>query len=296
VLVSLLVNYSLGEGSCGEKLAVDSIPVWNETLFWPYTLGNTTVVGYNNVTGYVEYLGHDEAEVCPADHKKECCVCSPDGCDDRKSPKYCPPDQRPCDGTYFCTFVNPVQNAEIVPQKVKPDPNVMPPMSRNNILQRAVGWIAHSFPYAGNGVGDCNFETCGEEDTTNGCPNKRYISVCNGLVAMAWRVPNETPDNSSSYCVDCHDLLPGDGIHLQSHWIMFMQWTDGYKQARVWQMGGSHGKANEAYYEINDLHYCRRRRNIINETVHETPCRPYSGVNSLINPYVVSDPSLLANV
>jgi hypothetical protein len=238
------------------------------------------------------YTGANEAEICPPDHKKECCPCGSSSCDEHHTSN-CPRGRRPCLDTYFCDLVAP-QNSEtpksttLTPNKKKPDYE-FEPMTRNNILQRAVGWIAHSFPYANDGVAVCNFETCGQSDNNNGCPSKRYQSVCNGLVAMAWRTNNETPDNATSYCVDCHKLLPGDGMHLESHWIMFLNWTEGYQKAKVWQVGGGKGKANEAYFEIQDLHFCRRRRLIIGENItDEVPCNTSSDLkNTFINKYNV---------
>lgn len=274
--------------SCGEKeLIEEGIPLWNETLFWPYNLGNKTVVTYNS-EGYVMYTGQNEAEICPPSHKKACCPCGRSSCDQHHA-SGCARGRRPCEDKYFCDLVaakNSVAPKPVVPQK-KPDYQ-FEPMTRNNILQRAVGWIAHSFPYANDGVGVCNFETCGQSDTNNGCPSKRYQSVCNGLVAMAWRVDNETPDNATSYCVDCHKLLPGDGIHLEKHWIMFLDWEDGYQKAKVWQVGGGKGKANQAYFYIKDLHFCRRRRSIIGENItDEVPCNDSGLENVEINKYNV---------
>jgi hypothetical protein len=274
--------------TCGEPspLLGEAIPTWNETLTWPFMLGNISVVGYSE-NGTVIYTGNNEANICPPAHKQECCPCNAPSCDD-DPPVNCPRGRRPCKFDYFCDLVEPVTTSvasakPIIPEKKKqPDTFQLEPMTRRNLLQRAVGWVAHGFPYANDGVGECNFETCGENDTTNGCPNRRYVSVCNGLIAMSWRVNNNSPDNATSYCVDCKKLIPGDAIAFESHWIMFLGWSQPYTHAKVWQMGGGPGKANEAYTYLQDVHFCRRRRLVIGENVtDETPCNDSSidGIN-----------------
>eukprot|EP00295_Goniomonas_pacifica_P037910 CAMPEP_0175954580 /NCGR_PEP_ID=MMETSP0108-20121206/32002_1 /TAXON_ID=195067 ORGANISM="Goniomonas pacifica, Strain CCMP1869" /NCGR_SAMPLE_ID=MMETSP0108 /ASSEMBLY_ACC=CAM_ASM_000204 /LENGTH=272 /DNA_ID=CAMNT_0017281301 /DNA_START=145 /DNA_END=963 /DNA_ORIENTATION=+ len=241
-------------------------PSWAlASLRFPYT------ATHKGGDGGAMYSGNNEAEACPSQNTYECCKCY-GPCESKKSHQNCPTGKhrKACKGKHFCRFVPPSGgdleegNSTAVTNQL---PNGdLPPMRRSNILERAVGWVANGYGYTGT----YTFETCGSHDD-NSCPSKRYVEVCNGLVAMAWRVNNESPDQATSIEIPCKNnkkvLKPGDALHLKGHWIMFRGWTE-HGTMRIWQMGGiGWGKANEAYEEFKAgaIKYCARRKNIIED-------------------------------
>ena len=137
--------------------------------------------------------------------------------------------------------------------------------TRRNILQRAIGWLAFHVPYGGQ-CHSSTFkwtvpETCAEDDNPS-CPQYTHTSVCNGLVNMAWGVPNTILGKYSEH-INCTDLRPGDQVALNArkgglaHQFIFRNWVKKpLGNMRVYQMGGEHGAANVDTLQFPPRKFC----------------------------------------
>ena len=150
-----------------------------------------------------------------------------------------------------------------------------PPITRRQIIERALGWVTNGFTYGtfnhSNGGGTP--ETCGSEDEKE-CPQYSYEAVCNGLLEMSWKSDdtNTGPGKSKSWPptkIDCLDVRPGDWLHIGHHMQMFRRWINGSgigKEFVLYQMGGGWGKANAVVKKFSTAYNpCYRRPNIIND-------------------------------
>jgi hypothetical protein len=157
----------------------------------------------------------------------------------------------------------------------------MRPISRLEILQRAVVWLANSFEYKFyNYTQDrprANLEGCAEASVRaepTDCPRPwnagDYLSDCSGFVGMAWKTTTRIPapihfkSPTVSKQINCKDLRPGDAILVgTSHIILFREWRAGSPgkgplEYTGWQMGGEKGKANRIYAKItSETCHCR---------------------------------------
>jgi len=134
--------------------------------------------------------------------------------------------------------------------------------TRENILQRAIGWLAVHTPYLSCGTPKTRFtaiETCAQGDPEE-CPQYTHTASCEGFIHMAWGMPGAPHDNPPGFknltaYIEYTSLKPGDAVSIHSskgdepHVIMFREWID-TKQVggafRLYQMGGEHGAANMA--------------------------------------------------
>eukprot|EP00035_Acanthoeca_spectabilis_P038317 m.52169 g.52169 ORF g.52169 m.52169 type:complete len:397 (+) comp9086_c0_seq2:79-1269(+) len=152
-----------------------------------------------------------------------------------------------------------------------------PPITRRQIIERALGWVTNGFNYGifNRSEGGNTPETCGSEDEAE-CPQYSYESVCNGLLEMSWKSDdtNIGPGKSKSWPpvkIDCLDVRPGDWLHIGAHMQMFRRWLNGSglgKEFVLYQMGGGWGKANAVVKTFTSAYNpCYRRPNIINDDV-----------------------------
>lgn len=126
-------------------------------------------------------------------------------------------------------------------------------MTRRTILQRAIGWLALNAPYFGCHVPAIKYtaiETCAEDDDAK-CPQYSWTATCEGLTAM----PLDSTAYGGNYDTAASNywkLQPGDVIthHTPSggtaHFMLFREWVEVNKTARIYQMGGGTGSANLA--------------------------------------------------
>jgi hypothetical protein len=147
--------------------------------------------------------------------------------------------------TAVCVVGVPVANASPVPTPYSaaaaaaasaipaaprpPDPTVGPRITRQQILQNALGWLAQDVPYSQtryfNGVGD---------------PLTTYRTDCSGFVSMAWQTDVRTDANNwnggyvtwtlpniATRLPSVLDLQPGDILdNLAHHVILFTGWVN----------------------------------------------------------------------
>ena len=110
-----------------------------------------------------------------------------------------------------------------------PDPTAGPRVTRQQIMQNALGWLAQDVPYSQtryfNGVGT---------------PLTTYRTDCSGFVSMAWETNVRTNANNwnggyvtwtlpniATRLPSVLDLQPGDILdNLQHHVILFTGWVD----------------------------------------------------------------------
>ena len=152
-----------------------------------------------------------------------------------------------------------------------------PPITRRQILERALGWVSNGFLYgtfnASNKGGTP--ETCSSMDEAE-CPQYSYESVCNGLLEMAWKTDdtNTGPGKKKTWPptkIDCLDVKPGDWLHTGHHMQMFRRWLNGTggigERFVLYQMGGGWGKANAVVATFSKGKYgpCYRRPNIVGD-------------------------------
>lgn len=139
--------------------------------------------------------------------------------------------------------------------------------TRRRIIERALGWVTNGFTYDHNDDHKLGApEGCGSDEKD--CPRYDYVSVCQGLVHMAW---GGTRLNVTT--VDCLKIQPGDHIHRGSHQQLFRRWVDEPGEGKQWvvyQMGGGWGKANAALGTYKStgtygVHGCYRRVGIVDE-------------------------------
>ena len=152
-----------------------------------------------------------------------------------------------------------------------------PPITRRQIIERALGWVTNGWLYGLYRKPGWTPESCGSEDEA-ACPQYSYESVCNGLLEMAWKSDdtNVGPGKKKSWPptkIDCLDVRPGDWLHIGHHMQMFRRWVNGSGMGKtfvLYQMGGGWGKANAVVSTFTDKYApCYRRPNIINDD-HET--------------------------
>merc|ERR1712224_409051 len=126
----------------------------------------------------------------------------------------------------------------------RPETLKCPPMTRRQIIERALGWVLLGTNYMNSNGG---METCASDDPNPNCPEYGFQLVCNGFLDMAWY-------GGGSDCQDrvwCGDLKPGDKIKVGSnHQVMFREYTDdgpskesGCRTMAKYQMGGGWSKA-----------------------------------------------------
>ena len=152
-----------------------------------------------------------------------------------------------------------------------------PPITRRQIIERALGWVSNGFLYgtfnASNKGGTP--ETCSSADEAE-CPQYSYESVCNGLLEMAWKSDdtNVGPGKKKTWPpikINCLDVRPGDWLHTGHHMQMFRRWLNGTggigEKFILYQMGGGWGKANAVVETFSKGKYepCYRRPNIIGD-------------------------------
>ncbi len=150
-----------------------------------------------------------------------------------------------------------------------------PPVTRRQIIERALGWVTNGFCYGifNTSDGGGTPETCGSEDEPE-CPQYSYESVCNGLLEMSWKSDdtNVGPGKAKTWPpvkIDCLDVRPGDWLHIGHHMQMFRRWLNGSgigKEFVLYQMGGGWGKSNAVVKTFStEYDPCYRRPNIIND-------------------------------
>ena len=66
-----------------------------------------------------------------------------------------------------------------------------PPITRRQIIERALGWVSNGFLYGTFEAPGGTPETCSSEDD-EACPQYSYEAVCNGLLEMAWKVTSHS--------------------------------------------------------------------------------------------------------
>jgi len=142
----------------------------------------------------------------------------------------------------------------------RPDSLKCPPMTRRQILERAIGWVVTGAAYRDN---QDIPETCARKDPNPNCPEYMFQGVCNGFTDMAWY-------GSGSGCqeaIDCKDMLPGDKIHHKTHsmlWRKFVKDSSGkITHGIMYQMGGGWAKANVAVHPNKFTGKCFRRKNLL---------------------------------
>jgi hypothetical protein len=244
---------------------------------------------YNN-----QYITHDAGDGCPGidldnfDNGAEGCAavwhdeCSPThGSDEDPGSCQCGSPSAggsPRKGCYQC--IGQPSHLERKPANVTAyNHNDMcgryPPITRRQIIERALGWVTNGFNYGrfNKTDGGGTPETCGSEDEA-ACPQYSYESVCNGLLEMSWKSDdtNFGPGKGKTWPpvkVDCMDVKPGDWLHIGSHMQMFRRWLNGSgigKEFVLYQMGGGWGKANAVVKKFSTKYSpCYRRPNIIND-------------------------------
>ena len=248
--------------------------------------------------GLPRYTGAGDAEACPPSQRRACAPCPARGpCD-----KGCPTlsKSRCCEGTHYCAALPAAWFPGSEPVWGSKTPHPLRPITRRQILERALGWVAlgleYKWPGDGSGQPFSAIESCAAADPDPDCPHVRYggssVSAgpgpdCSAFVEMAWQIGlGSGRSNSTSVRVDCADVQPGDAVSYQpngpgnsatgfphgSHIFLFREWTErSSNRWRIYQMGGEVGKANEAVggqwptvYEPDKM-YCLRRLNLVDE-------------------------------
>merc|ERR1740121_2380165 len=171
-----------------------------------------------------------------------------------------------------------------LPKNEMSDINHWKPMTRSQIIERALGWVSKGWIYGDNegSIAPRAPEGCASGDDA-ACPQYSYGSgvkvgsaVCQDLVKMAWG-SNRYPYKGIP--IDCDKMLPGDVIHQVHvnvdggtvHFQLFRRWIDPSVTSNgaswlVYQMGGGWFKSNAAVSEYNSDHdTCYRRPNLIEE-------------------------------
>jgi len=171
------------------------------------------------------------------------------------------------------------------------------PITRQEILDRAVVWVEHGIRYS---------QLRYHKEAQRGNTEMAYRTDCSGYVAMAWKT--EVAPSTSHYAstnpsklfrrIACNELLPGDALVTKGkgHIALFREWLsqrDGsftaWEEANV-ELGTvaqtrSFNKDMRILYAENDAHkiigssklfLCLRRNNII-ETVVGAPCSGIRG-------------------
>ena len=272
---STKVMQSMAESMVADTAAVDS----TESLFddnfnvmwrWPYNatnpgLVNRFIIPRKGKDGYPDYYFYDKNR----NYANDTLACPPQLL---KTAVYSKTPKCTIKGLMFCDMErhenHPIwaKRKYYVPHykavgEYRPAIN----RTRRNILQRAIGWLAFHVPYGGQ-CHSSTFkwtvpETCAEDDNPS-CPQYTHTSVCNGLVNMAWGVPNTILGKYSEH-INCTDLRPGDQVALNArkgglaHQFIFRNWVKKpLGNMRVYQMGGEHGAANVDTIQFPPRKFC----------------------------------------
>jgi hypothetical protein len=194
-------------------------------------------------SGYPEYWGNNNAEACPESQKFGCesgqCRCRWPATDD---------------------FPNHIKKSS------KSGMSGAPPMTRSQIVQRAIVWVAHHFGGQDDDVHghQSGVEACSASDSAESCPKVWHGGACCALPSMAWNITGciEHP-GGKAHRINCEDMRPGDGIVFHgTHVALFARWTD--KASKRYKFFERHGPVVMSNGRIEN-EACLRRSNVIED-------------------------------
>jgi hypothetical protein len=213
----------------------DASRVHEQSSHPSWVLGNMTFP-FGNVTGegsdgFPTYTGNNQAEACPRPLLFQCDRCHHGRCD--KPVVQNNTDTRPCLDHYAChhiswdDFATPAAEANQL--AVSSHPASMRSMTRREVMERALSWVASGYEYkwyhSTKSLEErptMQLEGC-SRNSSYACPVERYLGDCSGFVGMAWRtyLPFPTPDYfllpTVSAPIACQNLQPGDAIVSSDH-------------------------------------------------------------------------------
>lgn len=260
-LLPLLFYADVAVQSCGASVALGDAPNSTAVWRWPYP-SSPYVVQQNPRDGLPDFSWFDASNeslteqtiACPQVLQRQC-----------THDKHFPGDEKcgadglhGCHGGLYCDvshhqLVDAHLQDQFFPNYEGPGDKVKSiPRSRKNILQRAIGWLATHSPYIGCQVPKLKhdgIETCAADDDEK-CPQRAYTLTCCGLIEMAWSSPNYGGGGDDAVTIHHSELLPGDALLYTkfntttghetgiAHFLMFREWIEVNRSARVYQMGG----------------------------------------------------------
>lgn len=227
-LLSVALSLPLRAASrVDEQLAHPSWVVGNLT----FPFGNVTGEGSD---GFPTYTGRNQAEACPTSLVFRCDKCHRGRCD--KPVVQNNTDNRPCLDHYACHHMPWDDSGAVATSTVEANrlvgsahPVLMRSMTRREVMERALSWVASGYEYkwyhSTKSLEErptTQLEGCAR-NSSYACPVERYLSDCSGYVGMAWRthLPFPPPEYfllpTVATTIACQDLQPGDAIVTSDH-------------------------------------------------------------------------------